>query len=180
MVIVYPSSQSAKFFMLGPGWVSHLLHQSTPLLLVGHGKGNPAVFSGTAIRAVWSRGFKGRAVACALRVAAIGEVVEDRSAGHVDAGLDLRTVDVLPLASTLFVVDGTEHGERAVIGATPVHVREPPASGRVRSRETRLFSQPAHRLGNRAVRGKLHIRSLVAPARLLHIDDVGFDLSECL
>ena len=122
----------------------------------------------------------GRAVAGALRRAFVDQRVEQGRSGHIDARLDLGAVDILAFAGPLLIVNRAQHGQRAVVGAAPVHVGIAPARRRMRGRQPRLFGQPADGLGNRTVGGKFDVGALIAPARLLDVDDIRLDLFQLL
>src|SRR5262249_5060346 len=120
ILVLYTRSQGGKFLMLRPRGIAHFPYQRCPLSVVGHGDGNPTIVTHAPIGTVRGRGLVGRAIARALIVTAVGHVVEHSGTGHVNARLDLRAVDVLPLTCTLLVVNGAEHSQRAVVRTTPV------------------------------------------------------------
>src|SRR5262245_40619710 len=161
ILVLYTCSQGGKFLVLRPSRIAYFPYQRCPFRVIRRGDGNPTIVTSSPIGPMRSRRPVGRAIARALIVTAVGYVVEYRGTGHVNAWLDLRAINILSLAGTFLVVNGAEHSERAVVCTTPVHVRESPASRRVRCWQAGLFGKATDRLGNRTVRSEFYVRSFV-------------------
>ena len=172
VLMLQPLGQRGKPVLGRPVGVVHYAHEGLPLFFGRDGYGNPAVITGAGIGSVRCRGGIGRTIARALIVAAVHRVIQHRGAGHANAGLHLRAIQVLTLARPFFIVQGHQDGHGAIIRAAPIHIRKAPTGRRMGRGQTGLFGQATHGLGNRSVGSVFYIGTFVTPTGLLHINNI--------